>query len=729
MTLDTFDFVQANPFTFKIADADVSWYYKKLTPLVDSSIFAKWGDTAINVAVLRGEGSEETEFLPLTIEYLEKYYAAGIIASSPYVKREGHPSEAAILKARIIDRAIRPRLPKNLRDVIQVYVSVLSYDAMHDPLLLAFNTTVAAFMASSIPFEGDMAGIKVTVKDNKPVLLFEDIPLWDNQGRHKAQLTDMDMFLALDQHGVVMVDAFANELSEDITREAISLARSSMQDWLVPLKDFTQRYGVEKKQGTMVQVPKELIDLVENDFSNKVSETLQEKDKILRREKLENLPKEAVEYYIPEDQEETEFEYTAQQVRLAIEKLLKKHVKDLVLKQNERVDGRDFNEIRRIYIEVDLLPKAHGSALFKRGDTAVMTVVTLASLLRKLQLDEMTGEEERRYIHEYYSPPYSFGEPGRFRVYPGRREIGHGALAQKAVFPVLPDQDQFPYMIRAVSEVLSSAGSTSMASTTASSLALMSAGVPISRPVTGISIGIVGDEEFNEYKLLTDIVEVEDFYGEMDFKVTGTVNGITAIQMDQKRLRIPYQAINQAFDKAKDARLFLLKEIEKIIDKPRDTVAKGAPKVVQVKVPVEDIGRVIGPGGRVIKDIMEKTNSTINIEEDGTVSITANKEEDLKLAKEMINEAVSGTHGGRRPAKEYKIGEELEAEIVDIRPFGAFVKFLDGTDTQALVHISEIADSYIKNIEDVLSIGEHVKVKVIDIDDRGRIKASIKQAQ
>ncbi len=724
------DFINRAPFEFEVGGKKVLWYYKKLTPLANSSIFAVWGDTAVNVSVLRGEGSEETEFLPLTVEYLEKYYAAGIIASSPYVKREGHPSDTAILKARLIDRAIRPRFPKTLRDVIQVYVAVLSYDPSYDPLLLAFNTTVAALMVSDIPFEGDFVGLKITLNDQgKPTLLYQDIPLWDDDGHHKAELTPMDFFIAIDEKGVVMVDAFFNEIEEAKVKECIDFARDNLDIWRKPLQEFTKEFNVTKEKGVFIEVPDTLKEIIEKDFKDEIETTLREKDKSLRKEKLEELPQKVLDHYFAEekeDQEDEGFEYTQQQVRLALEFVLKKYVKDLVLNQNERLDGREFNEVRPLFAQIDLLPRVHGSALFKRGDTMVLTTTTLGSLLRQLQLDEMTGEQERRFIHEYYSPPYGFGEPGRLRAYPGRREIGHGALAEKALLPVIPSQKEFPYMIRVVSEVVSSSGSTSMASATASSLSLMAAGVPIKKPVAGISIGVIGDETFTNFRLLTDIVEVEDFYGEMDFKVAGTRDGITAIQMDQKRLQIPYEVIKEALDRAKEARLYILDFMQTIIKHPREKLSKYAPKILQVVIPKEEIGRVIGPGGRIIKDIMEKTETTIYIDEDGTVNIMGQKEEGLEEAKKYIEEIVS-LEEKMYPKKEYKIGDILEAEVVEIRPYGAIVKLLDGTETLAMVHISEIADFYIKDINQVLKVGEKVRVKIIDFDEKGRLRASIKQ--
>ncbi len=735
------DFIHEEPFTFKVGDSAVKWYYKRLTPLANSSIFARWGDTVVNVSILRGEGTEENTFLPLTVEYLEKYYAAGIIASSPYVKREGHPSDAAILKARIIDRAIRPRFPKTLRDVVQVYVSVLSYDVTHDPLLLAFNTVVAALMVSDIPFVGDFVGLKLTV-DSKgnPQFLYEDIPLWNGDGKHKAQLINMDMFLAVDDKGVIMFDAFVNNLPEKTVKRAVEFARDNKDAWLTPIREFVNNFDISKEPGVMIEVPEDLVKLIHTDFASQIEDTLRESDKTLRKEKLEELPDKVLDHYFGqedaaeeqpqpfEDDLSKDFPYTQQQVQLALEMVLKKFVKDLVLKQNERLDGRDFEQVRDLYAEIDLLPRVHGSALFKRGDTMVLTATTLGSLLQQLQLDEMTGEEERYYIHEYYSPPYGFGEPGRFRAYPGRREIGHGALAEKALLPVIPSKEEFPYMVRVVSEVMSSAGSTSMASATASSLSLMSAGVPIKKPVAGISIGVIGDKDFTKYQLLTDIVEVEDFYGEMDFKVAGTKDGITAIQMDQKRLQIPYHVILEAFDWAKRARLAILDYLTNVISEPKKQLHPLAPKVLRISVPVEDIGKIIGPGGRIIKDIMERTDTKVYINEEGTVQIMGKDTDKLEQARQYIQDIVNGAER-MTPKREYKVGEVLEAEVVELKPFGAIVKLLDGTDSMAFVHISEIADFYIKDINNVLTIGEHVKVKIVGFDDKGRLRASIKQVE
>ena len=723
---------------FSLFGNEASWEYKRLTKLADSSIFAKWGGTAINVSILRGEGDPATDFLPLTVEYIERYYAAGRISDSPYVKREGRPSDAAVLKARIIDRAIRPRFPKQLRDQIQVFVNVLSYDPDYDPLILALNTVPAALMASSIPFNGPLAGMRVGMQADKVQIQNKVANLWDLAGHHKGELVLMDFVLAVDENGLVMVDGFFNQTQEEKVLEAVDVARQSSNEIFNAQQEFAQTYGVEKYDGAMIVVPSELQEKVQA-YEPAILEAFAKPDKLQKVEALDKLEHEILCRFVEEydkkcdvqlqdkqtQQDESEKQYTMGQVRMALENTFKNIVQKIVLEQGKRLDGRAFDQIRDLKFEVGLLPRVHGSALFSRGDTVVLSTVTLGSLMSKLHVEEMYGVQERRYIHEYYAAPYSYGEPGRYRYYPGRREVGHGALAEKALFPVLPSQESFPYMIRVVSEVMSSSGSTSMASVTGSSMALMDAGVPIKEPVTGISIGIVADKGFTRHQLLTDIVGFEDFWGGMDFKVAGTRTGITAIQMDQKYGYIPFEYIPDILERAKQARLFILDKMSTVIGKPKAQVSQWAPKIEQVNIPADSIGLVIGTGGRVIKDIMEKTDTTIHIEENGTVTITGMDQDKLGQAKKMISDIAAGSDN-RQPEHNYKVGDVVKIQVQELKPFGAIVK-LDDTNVTALLHISEIADKYIKDISQVLSVGQILDAKIIEIDDRGRIRVSIKR--
>ena len=728
-------------YSFNLFGTEARWYFKKLTILADSSILAKWGGTAVNVSILRGEGDESMEFLPLQVEYLERYYAAGRISDSPYQKREGHPSSEAILKARIIDRAIRPRFNKALRDTVQVYVNVLSYDEEHDPLLLGFNTVVASLMVSSIPFNGPLAGIRISKRDGNLFVNKKASTIWGPTG--EKTLEDMDYVLGLEPNGLVMVDAMFNEVNEQDIVDATMLAKQEAESIYKAQQEFANMFKQEKQEGVVVVVPQDFQELLEKEYYVKAVEALGKEVKEERESAIEELENEIKCRFIAEnedcDEQGQDAVYTSSQVALGIEKLFKKAVSKVVLQDNKRIDGRDFDQVRKLSVEVDVLPRTHGSAIFRRGDTMVLTVATLGSLANQLHVEEIAGVEERTYIHEYYAAPYAYGKPGRLKFYPGRREIGHGALAEKALLHLVPDKEKFPYMIRVVTEVVSSSGSTSMAATTGSSLALMDAGVPIKTPATGISIGIIANSDFSNYKLLTDIVDIEDFYGGMDFKVAGTKNGVTAIQMDQKYGYIPYDLVADILEKAKQARLHILDKMLQVIPAPRESLSEYAPQVAVMDIPKNKIGLVIGTGGKVIKDIMEQTSTQINIEEDGKTVISGESAQGLEQAKEMINNIVHEEHGrtsyhdnnlrgqNKQEIKTptVKVGEIVDIEILEIKPFGAIVKLPD--NSTALLHISEISSEYIKNINDVLQVGEVLKAKVIDIDDKGRVKVSIKQ--
>ena len=732
-------------YSFSFLGANMTWEYKKLTFLSDSSVFATWGGTAVNVSILRGKGDPKMDFLPLQVEYLERYYASGMISDSPYQKREGHPSTDAILKARVIDRAIRPRFNKALRDTIQVYVNVLSYDPNYDPLILGFNTTVAALMASSIPFNGPLAGLRVGMQEDGSLYINPKVLLpWDASG-NKIDIP-MDYVLAVEPQGLVMIDAGFNEVNNELVVKATELAKASAQRIYEAQQEFAKQFGIDKQDGVVIQVPESFFNTIYKDYYDKAKQALGKTEKEEREKAITNLEETircrfAEEYQ--ENNEDTcqELEvipdqdlYTLSTVNMVIEKLFKKAVAEVVLNSDHRIDGRAFDEVRKLSAEVGVLPRTHGSAIFRRGDTMVLTVATLASLATQLHIEEMTGVEERTYIHEYYAAPYAYGEPGRLRFYPGRREIGHGALAEKAVLPLVPNKETFPYMIRVVSEVVSSSGSTSMAATTGSSLALMDAGVPIKRPATGISIGVIATEEWSKYKLLTDIVDIEDFYGGMDFKVAGTEKGITAIQMDQKYGYIPFDLVPDILAAAEKARLQILEVMKQAISKPRSTISKYAPQIQTISIPTDKIGMVIGSGGKVIKELMEKTGTTISIEDNGQVSIAGKELSGIQQAEKMINDIVSDAghynshdsqYYGHNAHSSYKVGDIVDIVVEEFKPFGAIVRLPDGNT--ALLHISEISNQFIKDIAQVLTIGEHLKAKVIQVDDKGRVKVSIKQ--
>ena len=700
-------------FSFDFAGSPIVWQYKKFAHLCDSSIFATWGNTSVNVAIVRGAAQEDSDFFPLQVEYIEKYYAAGKIMSSPYVKREGFPSEAAILRGRIIDRAIRPRFPKALLDNVQMYATVLSYDVEHDPLLLAFNTAVAAFMVSDIPFEGKMSGIRMTLDaENKPVVTSRDLTAL-TVSAHKEEVK-MNMVLGLDPNGVIMFDAEMLEVPEEQVKEAVRAAKVASQSMWDAQEQFAKQYGLPKKEGTMMHVSEELVTKLEEIYSADVKAAISDKSKEARKAKLEEITTKVKAEY------KDNADVKAFQVAEAIAKVMKKYIRKSVLEENTRIDGRQFDEIRTLSAEVAVIPKVHGSGLFKRGDTHALTIVTLASPAKQQTLEDMTGEDVATYIHEYSAPPYAYGEPGRMGYKPGRREIGHGALAEKALMPVLPSMDSFPYMIRVVSEIMSSAGSTSMASTCGSTIALMDAGVPIKAPVGGISVGVMANDDFSSYHLLTDIEEIEDFYGEMDFKVAGTSEGITAIQMDEKRLQIPYEVIFEAIDAGKVARATILDVIKNAIAEPRKQLAETAPQIDTIHIDPEKIGKLIGPGGKMIKEITRMSGMDLNISDDGTVEIFGAPAEARAKAREMIDAIF----------EEFKVGETYDGMILEIRQFGAICKIIRGDmEGKGLIHVSELAEGFVKDPNDVVKPGQRVRVKVVGVDDMGRLKLSLKQVQ
>jgi polyribonucleotide nucleotidyltransferase len=700
-------------YTFTFGGAPITWEYKKFSPLSNSAVYATWGETAVNVTVLRGKAREGIDFFPLLVEYIEKLYAAGKIASSPYVKREGFPSEEAILRGRIIDRALRPRFPKELLDEVQIFIHVLAYDKEHDPMILGFNTAVAAVMASDIPFNGELAGVRVSLdKDNKPFI--NPVDVVSREITDSEKLASMNMVISIDKDGIVMFDADMSEIPEDTIKESIEHARKEAEVLYNAQKEFAKMIGTEKKEGTMFVIPEEVVTKIHDELGEKLTEAAGHREKSARKAGEQSVMEQIKALYADNE------EVSEQILAAAFSKLMKKHILHQVLDEGKRVDGRNFDEVRTLSAEVGIVPKVHGTGFFKRGDTHALSIATLAAPTKHQVVEDMTGEGVNTYIHEYSAPPSAYGEVGRYAAHPGRREIGHGALAEKAVQRLLPTQEEFPYMIRVVTEITSSAGSTSMASTCASTLALMDAGVPLKRPVAGISVGVIADDEFKKYQLLTDIEEIEDFYGYMDFKVAGTELGVTAIQMDQKKQQIPYEVIYEALDAAKKARTQILEVMTGAIATPRAEISKYAPRFERIQIDPDNIGKLIGPGGKVIKEITAKSGMDINIKEDGTVEIFGVGEDKRNYAKQLIDDLFT----------DLRIGETYEAEVIGIKPFGAIVRVEKGMDdVTGLVHVSELADKFVKNVEDVVKMGDRVKVKVVGIEDNGKLRLSIKQVK
>lgn len=699
-------------YTFDLNGSPAVFEFKKLTQLCNSSVYATWGNTAVNVSVIRGKAKEGQNFFPLQVEYIEKWYASGTVASSPYVKREGFPPENSILRGRMIDRAIRPRFPKELLDEVQIFIHVLAYDPTHDPLILGFNATVAAVMASDIPFEGNLAGLRISLDaNNQPYSNSVDVAGLSEMKKGQAS---MNMVIAVDSEGVVMFDADMQEVPEEVAIAAVNKAKEEANAVYKAQTEFAQMIGAAKKEGTMFTIPEQLYNDIVESYGDEIKVSIQQKEKEKRRDLQTAITDKIVEKY-KEDETITGF-----LIEETLAKAMKKFVLHDVLEDGKRMDGRKFDEIRTLSAEVGIIPRLHGTGFFKRGDTHVLSIATLAAPTRKQSREDMTGEDDRYYIHEYSAPPASYGETGRYNAQPGRREIGHGALAEKAVARMLPTQEEFPYMIRVVSEVVSSAGSTSMASTCGSTLALMDAGVPLKKPVAGISIGVIADDAFKKHQLLTDIEEIEDFFGYMDFKVAGTRDGITAIQMDEKKLRIPYEVIFEAFEAARVARMQILDLITSVIAMPRASVGEFAPKIDTISIDPGNIGKLIGPSGKTIKEITKLSGMEINIHEDGKVEIIGVGAEARAKAKQMIEDLFF----------DFRVGETYDAEVIGIKPFGAIVRMTRGmVEEEGLVHVSELADKFVKDVNEIVKIGDKTKVKVVGIDDNGRLRLSIKQVQ
>ncbi len=671
----------------------------KMAGLANGSALVRYGDTAVIVNVTASKKPREgIDFFPLSVDYEERLYAVGKIPGS-FQKREGKPADKAILVARAIDRPIRPLFPKDLRNDVCVNALVLSVDPDCSPEVAAQIGTSVALSISDIPFNGPTAAVSVGYVDDQIVIN----PTLEQRERNRLNLT-----VAGTHEKVSMIEAGADEIPEDIMLKAIMTGHAEIQKITEFISNIAKEIGKPKFSYESSEVPEELFEAVSEFAKDKMYEAVQAVDKEERDANLEALQAE-IEEHLKEKYGE-EYETIAPKIGDAVYKLEKKTVRHMILEEQKRVDGRAIDEIRPLSAEIDLLPRTHGSALFSRGQTQVMSIVTLGTVGDEQELDGLDEETSKRYIHHYNFPPYSVGEARPSRG-PGRREIGHGALAERALAPVIPSQDVFPYTIRVVSEILSSNGSTSQGSICGSTLALMAAGVPIKEPVAGISTGLVTDEnDRNRYIMLTDIQGLEDFFGDMDFKVAGTKNGITAIQVDIKIDGLTEQIIKEAFERTRVARMYILNEVMlKVIPAPRTEISKYAPKIVTMKIDVDKIKDVIGTGGKTINKIIGETGVKIDIEEDGSVFIAGVDADAVKKAQEMIETITM----------ELEVGKIYTGKVTRIMNFGAFVEVAPGKD--GMIHISKLAKERVEKVEDVVKEGDEVVVKVIEIDDQGRV--------
>ena len=678
----------------------------KMAGLANGSVLVRYGDTCVIVNVTASkEPKEGVDFFPLSVDYEEKLYAAGKIPGS-FQKREGKPSDKAILTSRAIDRPLRPLFPKDFRNDVVVVATVLSVDQDNSPEVAAMIGASAALSISDIPFGGPTAAVNVGLVNGEIII---------NPTEKQRKESDLTLTVAGTEAKIAMIEAGANEVPDDTMLEAIKKGHEEIKKICKFIEKMKEEIVKPKFEYKSFAVDEDVYKFVEENYHDEMKEKVQEVDKEVRDNNISELTDKIVNDYTEKFGEELAEEHQAD-LGEAIYKLEKKCVRDMIFYEHKRVDGRKLDEIRPLSCEVGLLPRVHGSALFTRGQTQVLSVATLGMISEEQTLDGIDTEESKRYMHQYNFPSYSVGEARPSRG-PGRREIGHGALAEKALVPVIPSEEEFPYAIRVVSEVLSSNGSTSQASICGSTLALMDAGVPIKRPVAGISTGLVTNpEDENDYVMLTDIQGLEDFFGDMDFKVGGTEKGITAIQVDIKVDGLSYEVIKEAFERTRIARKYILEEVMlPIIDKPRAEISKYAPRIVNTKIKVEKIKDVIGPGGKMINKIIDETGVKIDIEEDGQVFIYSSDQEKAQEALEMIEDIV----------RDVEVGGIYYGEVVRIMNFGAFVD-LGCNGKEGLLHISKISKERIKNIEDVLHVGDKVTVKVTDIDEQGRINLSMK---
>ncbi len=667
----------------------------KLAQQANGAVVVRYGDTVVLVtACAANEPTERRGFVPLTVDYEEKLYAAGKIPGS-FFRREGRPTEGAIITCRFIDRCLRPLLLKEFNHELQIIATVLSVDKENDPDICALIGASAALTISDIPFSGPVAAVHIGYIDDNLVL---------NPTLPQIENCLLDVAVASTRQDIVMVEAGAKEASESLALEAIEFGHEANQEIIKLQEELQQAYGKPKVEVKAREVAPELSAHISTLLGDKLNEALEQPGKLEREQVLASLRDEAKQKLVDSFSEE--------EVDFAFEARLKAEIRKRILQGKRHVDGRQADEIRPIHCEVGLLPRAHGSGLFARGGTQTLTITTLGSARQEQLLDGLGLAETKRFMHHYNFPPFSSGEVKRVGS-PGRREIGHGALGERAIRPILPSEEDFPYTVRLVSEVLSSNGSTSMASTCGSTLSLMDAGVPIKAPVAGIAMGLVTGEN-GEHIILTDIEGIEDACGDMDFKVAGTSRGITALQLDIKVAGVDSKILAESLSQARQARLEILDKMAQTISTSRPGISPYAPRIHEITIAASKIGNVIGPGGRTIRSITEETKTTIDVRSDGTVIVGSPSEEAVQKAIKMIEDLT----------QEAKPGDIYTGRVTRLLNFGVMVEIFPGKE--GLVHISELADYHVAKVEDVVRVGDEIMVKVIGIDELGRINLSRK---
>lgn len=674
--------------------------YGRVAKQASAAVLARYGDTVVLVtAAMAAKPREGIDFFPLLVDYEERLYAVGKIPGG-FIKREGRPAESAVLAARMIDRPIRPLFPEGFRNDVQVVATVLSVEPDNEPSLVAMIGASAALHISDIPFAGPIGGVKVGRIDGKIVI---------NPTVAQLEQSDMQIVVSGTQDAVMMVEAGCNEITEDDALEAILEGHAVIQQICDFIEKIRAQVGKPKIEVNIHQPEAEFETKVREFTTAKMTAAIKTDEK-LEREALIEQVKEETRAYFSENLGE-EFAAVKKDLEEILENIVKEEVRKMIVVDKIRPDGRGLAEIRPISCEVGVLPRTHGSGLFTRGQTQVLTVCTLGRVSEEQILDGLGEESSKRYIHHYNFPPYSVGEVRPSRS-PGRREIGHGALAERALIPVIPSEDTFPYTIRLVSEVLESNGSSSQASVCGSTLALMDAGVPIKKPVAGVAMGLLKYGE--DFTILTDIQGMEDHFGDMDFKVAGTTDGITAIQMDIKIKGIGREILKQALAQAREGRLFILGKMTAVIDQPRNDLSPFAPRIITFEIDPDKIRDVIGPGGKMIRKIIEETGTEIDIEDDGRVFIAAVDGKAGAKAQEII----------KRLTSDVEVGATYLGKVTRLMTFGAFVEVLPGKE--GLVHISQLAKERVAKVEDVVNVGDEIMVKVVEIDKQGRVNLSRK---
>ena len=698
-----------NPRGKEIISVSTDFMGRKLTLEVNrvgfrstASVIVKYGETVVlGTAQVGKKPISGMDYFPLSIDYEEKYYASGKISSSRFIKREGRPSDEAVLIGRLIDRPIRPLFPKGYRQEVQVVSTVLSMDPSFRPDMVAMIASSSALMLAGVPFDGPVAGLRVGLVNGEYKAFLSP---------EEREQSDLDFVVAGIESGVTMVEAGAKEVSEDVIVGALDWAFKNIQPAIKLQKELAEKVGVESLPYELILPNEDILEEVTQWAEGKFGKNIQfeypvRNDKVAEiREQFHN---EMLEKFGEEEYEELKNEYDE-----AFTNVLHKDVRRGIVEDGIRPDGRGLNEIRPLSSEVGLLPRAHGSSLFTRGVTQGMNIVTLAPLSYSQLVDTMeVTDGERRYMHHYNAPGYTVGEVRRIGS-PGRREIGHGYLAERALMAVLPSEEEFPYAIRSVTEIMSQNGSTSMAATCSSCLALMDAGVPLKNPVSGIAMGLMMDND-TPY-VLSDIADAEDFAGDMDFKITGSVKGITALQMDMKVHGLPIEVLREAIEKSKDGRMFILNHMLSVIDKPRAELSPYAPRIEKIKINPEKIGAIIGKGGEMINKITSETEAEIDIKEDGLITVSSSDKEKIEKALTWIKSLV----------EEPEVGKIYRGKVVSIKDFGAFVNILPGID--GMLHISQLSEKRVEKVTDIVKQDQEIWVKLDQIDDKGRLSLTMK---